>query len=81
MGRPDFRRSATYPAPPVPHALHDDDADVVDGDLTEALDDGLPVEPAVEPEPELALLLGCRWKVPLTRVHTHPVYSSYMEIN
>ena len=69
MGRPDFRQSAAYPAPPVPHALHDDDVDVVDGDLAEALDDGLPVEPVVELEPELALPLGYRWRVPLTRVH------------
>ena len=51
MGRPDFGRSSAYPAPPVPHALHDDDVDVVDGDLTEALDDGLPVELIVEPKP------------------------------
>ena len=73
MGRPNFRRSVAYPAPPVPYALHDDDDDayVVDGDLTEALDDGLPVEPTVDPEPkpEPALPLGCRWRVPLTRVH------------
>ena len=71
MGRPDFGRSAAYPAPPVPHALHDDDVDVVDGDLAEALDDGLPVEPTVElePEPEPNLPLGCRWRVPLTWVH------------
>ena len=71
MGRPDFGRSAAYPAPPVPHALHDDDADVVDGDLVEALGDGLPVEPIVEPEPELepALSLGSMWRVPLTLVH------------
>ena len=55
MGRPDFGRSAAYPAPPVPHALHDDDADVVDGDLAKTLDDGLPVEPVVEPEPEPAI--------------------------
>ena len=55
MGPPDFGRLAAYPAPPVPHALHDDNADVVDGDLAEALDDGLPVEPALEPEPEPAL--------------------------
>ena len=66
MGRPDFGRSATYPAPPVPHALHDDDADVVDGDLAEALDNGLPVEPAVELELKSALPLGCRLRVPLT---------------
>ena len=64
MGRPDFGRSAAYQAPPVLHALHDDDADVIDGDLTEALDDGLPVEPAVEPKSEAALPLGCRWRVP-----------------
>ena len=71
MGRPDFRRSASYPAPPVPHALHDDDDDahVIDEDLAEALDDGLPIEPVVEPKPEPALPLGCRWRVPLTRVH------------
>ena len=69
MGRLDFGRSAAYPTPPIPHALHDDNADVVDGDLAEAIDDGLPVEPAVEPEPEPALPLGCRWRVPLTRVH------------
>ena len=43
--------------------------DVVDGDLVEALDDGLPIEPTVEPEPKPALPLGCRWRVPLTRVH------------
>ena len=66
MGRLDFGRSTTYPAPPVAHALHDDDddddadADVVDGDLVEAVDDGLPVEPAVEPEPEPAFPLGCK---------------------
>ena len=52
VGRPDFGRSVAYPAPPVAHALHDDDANVVDGDLAEALDDGLPVEPTVEPKPE-----------------------------
>ena len=74
MGRPDFRRSTAYPAPPFPHALHDDYADVVDGDVVEGLDNGLPVEQGVEPAPkpevELkpALLLGCRWRVPLTRV-------------
>ena len=67
MGRSDFGRSAAYPAPPVPHALHDDDADVIDGDLAEALDDGLPVEPTVKLK--RALPLGCRWRVPLTRVH------------
>ena len=64
MGRPDFGQSATYLAPPVPHALHDDDADVINGDLTEALDDGLLVEPVVEPKPKRALPLGCRWRVP-----------------
>ena len=69
MGRPDFGRSTAYLAPPVPHALHDNDANVVDGDLAKALDDGLPVEHVVEPEPESALSLGCRWRVPLTRVH------------
>ena len=71
MGRPDFGRSAAYPTPPLPHCLHDDDAD---GDVAEGLDYGLPVEHGVqlEPEPEVetepALPLGCRWRVPLTRV-------------
>ena len=75
MGRPDFGRSAAYPTPPFPHALHDDNADVVDGDVVEGLDDGLPVQHGVELEtvpelePEPALPLGCRWRVPLTRVH------------
>ena len=69
MGRLDFGRSAVYPAPQVPHALHDDDADVVDEDLVEALDDGLLVELAVELEPKPTLPLGCRWRVPFTRVH------------
>ena len=81
MGRPDFGRSTVYPAPPVPHALHDDDDNVVDGDLAEAFDDGLPVELAIEPEPEPALPLGCRWRVPLTLCITHLVYSSYIEIS
>ena len=71
MGRPDFRRPVAYPTPPVAHALHDDDADtdVVDGDLAEVVDDGLLVEAAVEPEPEPILPLGCRWRIPLTRVY------------
>ena len=70
MGRPDFGRSAPYPAPPLAHALHDDD---VEGVVAEGMDDGLPAEPGVQPEPEAevqpepALPLGCRWRVPLTR--------------
>ena len=42
MGRPNFGRSAPYPAPPLLHALHDDD---VDGVVVVGLDDGLPVRP------------------------------------
>ena len=48
--------------------------DDVDGVVAEGLDDGLPVEHGVqlEPHPEVepkpALSLGCRWRVPLTRV-------------
>ena len=57
MGRP-----TTYLTPPVAHALHDDDvdvvADVVNGDLVKVVDDGLPIEPAVEPEPTLPLGVG-----------------------
>ena len=40
MGRPDFRRPTTYPAPPVAHALHDDDANVANGVVVEAVHDG-----------------------------------------
>ena len=60
MGRPDFRRLAAYTASPVAHALHDDDVDVVDGDVAEAVNVGLLVEPAVEPKlkPEPTLPLG-----------------------
>ena len=65
MGRPNFGRSAAYPTPPVAHALHDDN--VINGDLAEAVDDVLPVEPAIEPKATLPL--GCWWTVPLTRVH------------
>ena len=68
MGRPDFGRPTAYLAPLVAHALHDDDADVVDGELAEAVHDGLPVELAAEPEPEPSLPLECRWRVPFTRV-------------
>ena len=50
-------------APLVAHALHDDDVDVVDGDVAEAVHDRLPAKP------ESAFPLGCRWRVPLTRVH------------
>ena len=55
----------------MPHTLHDDDGE---GDVAEGLDDGLPVEHGVQPEPkpevepEPTLLLGCRWRVPLTQV-------------
>ena len=71
MGRLDFGRSAPYLAPPLAHALHDDDVDDV---VSKGMDDGLPVqhdvqpEPNAEVEPEPALPLGCRWRVPLTRV-------------
>ena len=58
MGLPDFGQSAPYLTHPIAHALHDDDVDVVNGDVVKAVDDGLPAEPAVEPEP--ALPLGCR---------------------
>ena len=37
MGRLDFGRSAVYPAPLVAHALHDDDANVLNGDLAKAV--------------------------------------------
>ena len=71
MGRLDFGRSVPYPAPPLAPALNDDD---VDGVVAEGMDDGLPAEPGVQPKPEAevqpepALPLGCRWRVPLTRV-------------
>ena len=67
MGQPDFGQPTTYPTPPIAHALHDDDADVVDGDVARAVHDGLLAEPKAELEP--ALPLWCRWRVPLTRMH------------
>ena len=59
MGRPNFRRPAAHPTPSIAHALHDDDVDVVDGDVAKGVHDGLPVEATTEPEPTL-------WRVPLT---------------
>ena len=41
MGRP-----AAYPAPPVTHALHDYDANVVDENVAKVFHDGLPAKPA-----------------------------------
>ena len=67
MGQLDFWRPAAHPAPPIAHALHNDDINVVNRDIAKAVDDGLLAEPVVEPK--LALPLGCRWRVPLTRVH------------
>ena len=69
VGRLDFGQSHADPSPPPAHALHDVDADVRDGDLPEAVHDGLPSQHAAEPEVELALPFGFRWRVPLTRVH------------
>ena len=69
VGRPDFGRPHADPAPPPTHALNDADADVGDGDLHEAIHDGLSAQPAAELEVELALPFRCRWRVPLTRVH------------
>ena len=69
MRRPNFRRPVAHPVPPVAHALHDDDGDVVDGDVVEAT-----------AKPELALSLGCKWRIPLTRCITNMVYLSYTEI-
>ena len=67
MGQPNFGRPIAYPAPPVAHALHDDDTNVVDRDVAEAIDDGLSVEPVAGPEPTLPL--WCRWRVSFTRVY------------
>ena len=67
MGRPDFGRPVAHPSPPIAHALHNNNADVIDGDVVEAVHDGLLAELAGEPKP--AILLECRWRVPLTPVH------------
>ena len=64
MGQPDFGQLVAHLAPPVAHALHYDD---VDGNVAEAVHDGLPVDATTELEPTLPL--GCRCRVPLTRVH------------
>ena len=66
MGRPDFGLLVAHPTPLVAHALHHDDVDVVDGDVAEAIHNGLPVDAPAKLEP--ALPLGCRWRVPLTWV-------------
>ena len=44
MGQPDFGRPVACPTPSVAHDLHDDDVDVVDGDVAEVVDDGLLAE-------------------------------------
>ena len=59
MGPPDFGRSAPYPAPPLAHALNDDEPEA---------EAEVQPEPEAEVQPEPALPLGCRWRVPLTRV-------------
>ena len=56
--RPNFGRPTAHPAPPITHALHDDDTNVVDGDVAEGVHNGLPAEAVAEPDS--ALLLGCR---------------------
>ena len=58
MERSNFRRPAAHLAPPVAHALHDDEADVVNGDVAKAAT-----------ELETTLPLRCRWRVPLTWVY------------
>ena len=67
MGRLDFGRPVAYPAPPVAYALHDDDADVIYGDVIKVVDDELSAELTIELKPTLSL--RCRWRVPLTRAH------------
>ena len=54
MRRLDFGRPTACPAPLVAHALYDNDVDVVNGDIAEAVHDRLPTEP----EPETVLPLG-----------------------
>ena len=67
MGRPNFGQLAAHTAALVAHAFYHDDTNVVDGDMVEAVHNGLPVDATPKLEP--ALPLGCRWRVPLTRVH------------
>ena len=69
VGRPDFGRPHADLPPPPAQAMHDADVDVGDGDLPEPVHHGLPGHPPAEPEVQLPLPLGCRWRVPLTRVH------------
>ena len=45
MGQPNFGGPIAYPAPLVAHALHDDDIDVIEGDVVEAVHDGLSAQP------------------------------------
>ena len=87
MGRPDFGRSTAYQTPPFPHALHDDNVDVVDGDVAKGLDDGLPIEHGVQPkpEPEVEPEPLFRWGIGGEYLWhgclTHLVYSSYSKIS
>ena len=67
MGRPYFGLPAAHPVPLVAHVLHDDNVNVVYGNVAEGVHNGLPAKAMAELEP--ALPLRCRWKVPLTRVH------------
>ena len=50
MGRLNFGQLIAYPAPPVNHDLHNDNADLVDGDVVEVVYDGLSAKPTVEPK-------------------------------
>ena len=59
MGRPDFGRSAPYPAPPLAHALHDDELEA-EAEVQPEPEAEVHPEPEAEVQPEPALPLGCR---------------------
>ena len=48
MGQLDFGRPTAHLAPPVAHALHDENIDVVDGDVAEVVHNGLPVKSTID---------------------------------
>ena len=62
-GATQFRATSSIFSTSSCHALHDNDVDVIDGDVAKAVHAGLQVEP------KPALPLDCRCRVPLTQVH------------
>ena len=62
MGQPDFGRYQQHILVPlVAHALHDDNVNVVDGNVAEGVHNGLPAEAMAELEPALHWGVGGKY--------------------